>query len=65
MFAILSGMWEIQKEEEKARGGRGKRKREGGREGVREVEKLVLPERTLKPGVEKQPFIEHRNRHQN
>ena len=46
-------MWEIQKEEEKARGGRGKRKREGGREGVREVEKLVLPERTLKPGVEK------------
>lgn len=67
MFAILSGLWEIQKEEEEARGGGGKKKREGGREGVREVEKLVLPERTLKPGVEKQLFIqiEHRNRHQN
>lgn len=38
---------------ERGRGGRGKRKREGGREGVREVEKLVLPERTLKQGVEK------------
>lgn len=39
---------------ERGRGrGRGKRKREGGRDGAREVEKLVLPERTLKPGVEK------------
>ena len=38
---------------ERGRGGRGMRRRKGGRKVVREVKKLVLPEKSLKPGVEK------------
>ena len=53
MFAILSGAWETQKEEEEGRekGERGKSRREGGSE--REGEGLIHLERTLNTGMEK------------